>query len=639
VARVKPRIAVLGALAVLGIAAPAHGGETPRWPRWPTEVDRAAAPLRKSGVASELAPDNERSDAVIALEAFATPVLEPWILLALDDPATSVKREALRVCYERELASCIAPATELWRRASEPALRMAALRVVALDPQAERLDLLLAALREDTDTMRAQAAQILGWAPTKADGRTKVRDALVAKLGDMSALVRQQAVESLGMIGDREATLPVARLLEDHEPQVQTAAAHALGNLGDPRAVSALLRLAAAPGETAVLRAALAALVRLPGDRVATALLAAFDEPPPGLTTPEIAELVGLRADPEPTLLRELVERLREPGHARQALRALVLMGTPAVEPLRAALQDRALPPDVALEAERALRGTAALVRPGGADDDAPTEPPPPVLVDTIVDRMRLAARRVEARDLRPGAALEARLAASGPAQTRMAELAAVAVSTRAPRIGRHSRLAWARVIGWARDRTRPPAERCLSTLALGLVERRAPGHDDARRTVLALLADSDPGVRACAAASIGRLTRDPSVRQLAFVDPDPRVRTMAIFAAWTYGMDMGTARRIAVLRLHDDSPQVRAAARFVRDRDLRRGGQFPRPKRRAGHWLEDAARPFPWARSSAPMWMTVELEGTRLWVPTLAAAGRRFAIVPGLAGAIVAGD
>src|SRR5688500_8913505 len=52
--------------------------ESPRWPRWPTEVDRAAAPLRKNG--EQLSPDPERVDAVLSLEAFATPVIEPWIL-------------------------------------------------------------------------------------------------------------------------------------------------------------------------------------------------------------------------------------------------------------------------------------------------------------------------------------------------------------------------------------------------------------------------------------------------------------------------------------------------------------------------------------------------------------------------------
>ncbi len=617
----------LGAIAAL-VGTTAVAAESPRWPRWPTEVDRAASPLRKNG--DRVSPDPERVDAVLALEAFATPVIEPWILLAIDDPATAVRREALRVCYEREIAACIAPATGLWRRATEPTLRIAALRVVALDPQAERLDLLLAALREDNDAMRGQAAQILGWAPTKAEGRARVRDALVAKLGDMSALVRQQAVESLGVLGDREATLPIARLLEDHEPQVQGAAAHALGNLGDPRAALALLRLLAAPNEPPVLRAALAALVRLPGDRVATGLLAAFDEPPQGLTTLEIADLIGLRDHPEDALVEGLVARTREPGNARHALRTLVLLGPPAAGPLRAALHDRLLAPDLALEAERALAAADVEVRPGTEADDRPSASDPPRLSDTVVDRMRLAALAVDAprrADAIDDRTIDATLAGPSATTPRMAELAALAVATKASGVGRRSRLPWARVVGWARDPARTSVERCLSALALGVVDRRAPIHDDATRTILELLGDADPNVRACAAASAGRLSRDDAAAELGLVDPDPRVRTMAILAAWTYGAGASVRRRVAVLAVDDPSAEVRSAARVLLDR--------PRPRRRAGRWLEDGARPFPWAASSRPSWLAVELDGTRLWVPALGIAGRRFAIAPGLDGAI----
>lgn len=629
--RARPAALALAALTAL-VATTATAGESPRWPRWPTEVDRAAAPLRKNG--DRVSPDPERVDAVLALEAFATPVIEPWILLAIDDPATAVRREALRVCYEREIAACIAPATGLWRRATEPTLRIAALRVVALDPQAERLDLLLAALREDNDAMRGQAAQILGWAPTRGDGRARVRDALVAKLGDMSALVRQQAVESLGVLGDPEATLPIARLLEDHEPQVQGAAAHALGNLGDARAALALLRLVAAPNEPQVLRATIAALVRLPGERVAAGLLAAFDEPPAGLTTSEIADLIGLRDQPEDTLVQGLVDRTREPGNARHALRALVLLGAPAAEPLRAALRDRLLAPDLALEAERALAAARADVRPGTDADDRRSASDPPRLADTVVDRMRLAAlsgdarRRADAIDDRH---IDAALVDPGASTPRLPELAALAVATRAPGVGRRSRLPWARVIGWALDPARTSAERCLSALALGVVDRRAPAHDDATRTVLDLLGDDDPNVRACAAASAGRLSRDAAAAELGLVDPDPRVRTMAILAAWTYGANAAVRRRVTVLAVDDPSAEVRAAARVLLER--------PRPRRRAGRWLEDGARPFPWAASSRPSWLAVDLDGARLWVPALGTAGRRFAIAPGLDGAITAAE
>jgi HEAT repeat protein len=148
---------------------------------------------------------------------------------------------------------------------------------------------------------------------------------------------------------------------------------------------------------------------------------------------------------------------------------------------------------------------------------------------------------------------------------------------------------------------------------------------------VLELAGDQDPNVRACAAASVGRLTRDSAVRQHALVDPDARVRVTGILAAWTHGMGNAARRRIAVLAIADPSAEVRTAARFALSQ--------ARPKLRRGQWLEDAARPFPWAPSSAPAWLEVEIGGETLWVPALAMAGRRFAIAPGLAGAIAAAE
>jgi hypothetical protein len=396
-----------------------------------------------------------------------------------------------------------------------------------------------------------------------------------------------------------------------------------------------LSRLIAAPNEPQVLRSALAAIVRLPGDKVATALLAAFDEPPAGLTTLEIADLIGLRDAPEDTLVRGLVDRMREPGNARHALRALALLGAPAAGPLREAVRDRVLPPDLALEAERALSAAAAEVRPGTADDELATSIAPPRLEDTVVDRMRSAALLVApARGdaaVVPAAAVDAALADVGTTLPRMPELVALAVATKAPEVGRRSRLAWARVIGWARDPARTPAERCMATLALGVVDKRSPAHDDAVATVLELAGADDPSVRACAAASVGRLRRDAGVRQHALVDPDAGVRVMGILAAWTYGMDNQTRRRIAVLAVDDPSAEVRTASRYVLAQ--------ARPGRRHGQWLEDAARPFPWAPSSAPAWLAVEIAGETLWVPALAIGGRRFAIAPGLAGAIATGE
>ena len=211
--RRPPSIALLGAL--LGVLSPsgAHAdGERHRWPRWPTEFDQVVAPLR-----DEAAPgrDHDRVEALLRLDAYATDLVAPWLLLALGDPSSAVKREALRLCFEREVVACVPSALAIGSAVTEPMLRVAALRVVGLDPSGAGLDALLGALRDEGESMRAQAAAVLGSAALHGSGRSRATAALLAKLGDLSAVVRQSAVEALGTIGSTDATLPIARLLED----------------------------------------------------------------------------------------------------------------------------------------------------------------------------------------------------------------------------------------------------------------------------------------------------------------------------------------------------------------------------------------------------------------------------------------
>ena len=138
------RLAVLGLLgsAVSLMPGPsAVAGE--RFPSWPSEVSRIAAPLDAGERPTQ---DAERAAALVQLEPYATEVIEPYVLVALSDPSNHVRREALRICYLRRMTSCMPAAVAIYGDMVEPTLKAAALRVIALEPEGKRLELVLRCL-------------------------------------------------------------------------------------------------------------------------------------------------------------------------------------------------------------------------------------------------------------------------------------------------------------------------------------------------------------------------------------------------------------------------------------------------------------------------------------------------------------
>ena len=65
--------------ALLSIPSAASAGEG-RWPAWPTEIERIAAPLLSVERPSH---DRDRAAAIVRLEEYATPVIEPLVIEAL----------------------------------------------------------------------------------------------------------------------------------------------------------------------------------------------------------------------------------------------------------------------------------------------------------------------------------------------------------------------------------------------------------------------------------------------------------------------------------------------------------------------------------------------------------------------------
>ena len=619
-------VAAVAALFVLPTDVAAGEG---RWPAWPTEVESIAAPLVSVERPSH---DRDRAAAIVRLEEYATPVIERLVVDALKDPSTQVRREALRVCYLRRILGCIEPAEATWEEGAEPTLRVAALRVLALDPTPQHLAVLLEALRDPGDQMRAQAAQLIGWAPLRGDAAKDARRALVAKLSDTSSLVRQRAAEALGLQGPGEGTLALTRLLEDPEPMVCIAGAEALGRIRDERTAPALLRALELPNEAIVIAAIIEALARLPGEDVARDLLQRLDDPPTGLSAFQVAEAIGDRPDPERVLIDGLIDRLDEPELVRPCSHALLMLGEPTRPALRAALR-RGLDPALELELRRLLGALSPIEDPGeperrrypSADDRKAWFE----ILRTGDVRERIEAGVAlgeRAPTWLPGA-VATRLAQAHAVEPVRGWLVAMATTAGPTDLGDEAWLPWARLLQWARDEAQSPSDRCLALAAVGSARDKGTRRRIARE-LEALVDENEARVRACAAMVSARVQPRAELAEVLLLDVDDRVR---VGAALGLGQAESVPRRV-VARLHvmaqsdPSAPVRRAAAWAIEGRRAKR--RRPRPA-----FVAIDVRRNAWVRP--PRWVDVEIDDATLSLPATGIGSMRWAMGPGLQEAV----
>ncbi len=564
--------------------------EPPHWPSWPSSVDRDAAPLLAPDFSSH---ERDRVAALIRLlQRYPTPLIEDALLLALTrDPSLQVVREALRICAQRRASVCLKPATVIYREGKNPTLQAPALRVIATDPGGKRLEILLEAMLDPSETLRAEAAQLAGWAPVRGDALARTRRSLLSKLSDSASAVRQQAVTSLGLQGPGDGTLAIARLLEDPEPDVRAAAAVALGRLGDPKARAALQRAIEGQNEGNVTRAMLGALARLPSEEVVDTLLAFLDAPPPGLGALTVAEAIGDRPNPEPALIDGLVDRLRDTDVEAAAQRALLWLGEAAAPRLQQAL-DRGLGPRLDAEVRRLLQASAPLGDSGPASTAWPADDDAQGWADRLrigpaLDRLQAAAALGRAHPPWLLDRAHARIT-RGPAEAaRSWVLALAAVPTRVS-FRDHALLPWARLAQWALDPALSQTDRCAAALALGRAQgKRAEAL--AGSTFERLLAEESARVRACTAWAARDVAAHHTALLLLDAEATPRAAAAAALGslkdppvAWT--------RRLAHLAALDPDANVRAAAGDGRESD---GLEF----------VFEATGPTPWASPS--LWLT----------------------------------
>ncbi|MGB1275306.1 MAG: hypothetical protein ACPG77_06100, partial [Nannocystaceae bacterium] len=131
--------------------------EDPRWPLWPSELQRIHKAFAPNEEGIEV-PDTERLAAIRVTDAYATPLIEPILLQALKDSSVQVVRDALIRCIEREILACTPESETIWANTrSTTSLRMYALRVLLLDPTKEHVDHLLAAMQSADPQIRTVA--------------------------------------------------------------------------------------------------------------------------------------------------------------------------------------------------------------------------------------------------------------------------------------------------------------------------------------------------------------------------------------------------------------------------------------------------------------------------------------------------
>lgn len=650
VRRGRLRLAALIALAVAGgtaVAPGARAGER-RWPLWPSEVRRAAEPLvtaPESGVVRE----GRRVAAIRDLDAYATPLVAPILLAALGDRSSLVRREVLHACLERQLLECVPAARKIWLGELDDApLRVAALRVVLMGPDPDRLQLFLAALRDADALIRAESLRSFAAATWPREQVAIVRANLIAKLADPTPEVRRAAVHGLGVLGPdppptgkgtttttarSDGALPLARLLTDPDPQVRQDTAEALARLRDPRTAPAILRALQTGDETYVGRALLHALAALPGpasgaaeDRVDidAELLRLLDAAPRNLMPRHVAEAIGRRRRPGPALAQGLVARLREdalrqadPNLLRQpALDALLGLGEAARPALVAALA-RGLEPPLEREVRRLL---AALDPPASAvrfDRPWPEEQDRSGWQEALADpdagaRLRAAAALAARSPAWLGGAAGLHLERAGTAEGGRAWLVALAGSSTWTGA---DRAVLARLERSTDDAGLASGDRCLALAALA---RHRPDREPFERAARRLAAAPEPAMRACAAAALAWMSpraADPLLAGL-LRDPSARVRTGAALAlACRDELPPALAPQLAAMAVRDTDPAV------VRAVDVARAA----PERCERWGLVDAAA------GESGAFVALRWRGREILAPAETLGPLRFAWGPGL--------
>jgi HEAT repeat protein/cyclophilin family peptidyl-prolyl cis-trans isomerase len=418
-------------------------------------------------------------------------------------------------------------------------------------------------VRLEDQRMLAEPAPVVPAAATAATTRTAAAApaappplTLARLLGDAEPRVRRRAALGLGRIGLEEGIDLLLPRLADPEPEVRQMTAFALGLIGDARASAALLQALEDPAP--MVQGSAAEALGAIGDKAAAPAIATMASTilASGALAGTLAEQEAVRRDTPAAAFRLAVFALARLD-ASDALATAVLdeAGQPRVRwwPVAYALQRvedrRAVPALLGLASDPDPYTRAFAIRGLGALEESSAAP---VLLPQIESRDRAVA--IEA--------IRALGRIGDPAATEP-----LLTLVRAPGTSPHQRLE--------------------AVAALGVL-----GGEGVYDTLLDLLGDRNPAIRAAALVALGKLGADGFVTVLSGLDPDrhwnvravlagvlgtlppeaalPRLRTMLededqrvipqVLASLT-ALRAPEAVEVLTTRLDSDDPVVRAAA------------------------------------------------------------------------------
>ena len=199
--------------------------------------------------AEALASDDasKRHDAVEALGRYDIELSQKYLLKALDDPEEKVRLEAARA-LGRNGALAAVPAMIEWLANPKPEVRSVAAAALGGIGGTEATAALTRSLSDPDAAVRKDTVRALG--AIGARGNPTVVIALIPRLEDDKAEVRNATIDQLEKLGDRRAVIPLVARFSDTGVSVRAAAVRAIGRLGDRSAVPALIRLMNDPDES-----------------------------------------------------------------------------------------------------------------------------------------------------------------------------------------------------------------------------------------------------------------------------------------------------------------------------------------------------------------------------------------------------
>lgn len=202
-------------------------------------ADASFWPLAEKEVERGLSNKNiqVRRSAARKLAELSPSVARRALEQALNDEDREVRLIALRTARAFDQGG-LAPQAYESLKSRDVAERVHALRLVALEPTEESVELLESMLADADPLVRRETALALGNVPEAYAAR--VSGKLLGMLDDSVPAVRLEVASALGRLGQPSAVLALAGRLNDPEPEVRVQVALALGATGVDTAIPAL---------------------------------------------------------------------------------------------------------------------------------------------------------------------------------------------------------------------------------------------------------------------------------------------------------------------------------------------------------------------------------------------------------------